>query len=335
MELNYNKFSYKDIEYPNNVKICKRAKVDIGLRCNLKCGFCYYKHNLNDKETPFNIIKERIDFLSRYTDDFDLSGGEPTIHRNFFDIIEYCKSKSETAKVSTLTNGILFQNYDFMKKAKDKGLSEILFSLHSVNDIHDNLVGANGAFKKILKSIENAQKLNIRVRINSVITNTNYKYVDNLFFDVVENINPFELNFLPLNYFSDAKNNEKIDYNILLEPIKNYINKSKIKYINVRYVPYCFMSGYEKHVVGYFQHIYDIYDWNPALYDYLEPTFENMINRCKNAREHFYYKNKECFNCKFFNICDGIEKQNKDIKLNPISGIKIKNILEYRSDFYD
>lgn len=337
MEINYNKFSFKDIYYPNE-PICRRAKVDIGLRCNANCGFCYYKHNLNDKELSFDIIKSRIDFLSKYTDDFDISGGEPTIHSKFFDIIKYCKSKSEntnSSKVSCLTNGIKFQDIEFMKKAQQSGLSEILFSLHSVNEIHDNLTGIKGSFDKILKSINNAKELGIKVRINAVVTNSNYKFIDNLYFDLLENINPFELNFLPLNYFSDAENNEKIDYNILLEPIKKFILKSKIKYINVRYVPYCFMIGFEKHVVGYFQHIYDIYDWNSALYDYLEPTLDNMINCCKNAREHHYYKNKDCFKCKYFNICDGVEKQIKDIKLNPIIDNKITNIIEFRSKFYD
>ena len=113
-----------------------------------------------------------------------------------------------------------------MKKAQQSGLSEILFSLHSVNEIHDNLTGIKGSFDKILKSINNAKELGIKIRINAVVTNSNYKFIDNLYFDLLENINPFELNFLPLNYFSDAENNEKIDYNILLEPIKKFILKS-------------------------------------------------------------------------------------------------------------
>lgn len=325
------KLSVAGVVLPEDQQICSRAKLDTGTLCNYKCYFCYYKSQLN-VNTPFDIIKKRIDKLySLGCRDFDLSGGESSIHPDFFKILEYLNKLQ--VNVSCLTNGFKFSDINFMRRAVDLGINDILFSLHSVGKIHDEIVGKKRAFNKIMQAIENAKKLNIRIRFNSTITNKNYRLVDNEYFDVVEQLEPFEMNFLPLNYF--AENNKKfgINYNIILEPIKKFIDKSKIKYINVRYVPFCYMVGYEKHVVGYFQHIYDIYDWNICYYDYIESNLDNLRKKAIENRCYSYIKDDECKKCKYFYICDGYEKF-VDSKSNPQSGEKIKNVLNYRMDFW-
>lgn len=317
-------------ELPND-EICKRAKLDTGTLCNYKCFFCYYKSKLNEL-TNFDEIKKRIDKLYQLgCREFDLSGGESSIHPDFFKILEYLNSLN--VKISMLSNGYFFSKFENLEKAKNLGLSEILFSVHSVDEVHDEIVGKSGAFEKILKAILNAKKLNLKIRINSTITNKNLHLIDNKFFDFIEKIQPFELNFLPLNYFDENTESYNIDYENLLKPIKNFIDKSSIKLINVRYVPFCYMKGYEKNVVGYYQHIFDIYDWNIAYYHYKESNKENLLNLAKNSRIYNYNKSNKCLKCKYFYICDGIEPQvNSDFKPEP--GEKIKDILFYRHNFY-
>lgn len=318
-----------------NEKFCTRAKLDTGTLCNYKCYFCYYKKQLNIN-TPFEIIQKRIDTLYDLgCRDFDLSGGESTVHPDFFKILEYLNKLN--VKISCLTNGSTFHNMDYLKKAYDFGLNDILFSLHSVYETHDKMVGKSNAYKKIIKAIENAKQLNILVRFNSTITDINYKLVDNEYFDVVESLNPFEMNFLPLNYFSQNHNSQGLNYEVILEPIKRFIDKSKIKLINVRYVPFCHMVGYEKHVVGYYQHLFDIYDWNLAYYEYKESSIENLKSQAALNRKMSYMKIDACKSCKYFYICDGIEPQvikNFSESFKPVVGEKIKNVLFYRQNFF-
>lgn len=291
--------------------VCKRAKLDIGTLCNYKCYFCYYSNRLNET-TSFETIKARIDKLYALgCRDFDLSGGEPTIHKDFFKILEYLGSLG--VKVSCLTNGQKFSDFEFLKRAYDFGIKEILFSLHSTETRHEQITGIKGSFAKILKAIENAKKLGILVRLNSTICRMNCDIVDTDYFKLVELIKPFEMNFLPLNYFESTNQNEFNDYGILLGGVNKFIDNCKSSVtlkeliINVRYVPFCYMRGYETYVKGYLQHAYEPRDWNLCWYHYLPDTLENFRTQVLENRIRSYRKFDECLKCRFFKECDGIE----------------------------
>lgn len=340
----YNTSSTSKIEVDYNESFCNRAKLDTGTNCNYNCSFCYYGDKLN-QVTNFDIIKKRIDNLVKIgIKEADLSGGESSIHKDWFKILDYCKLNN--LKISTLSNGSKFKNEDFLIKSKEHGLEEILFSVHGYeSDVHDKIVDHNGAFNSIVESIKLAHKHDIRVRINCTVTNENFNGLDTKFVELMKMLNPIEVNFLTLNYWDNAGKHEPIDYNYITPKIKKSIDKLKefVKYINVRYTPYCFMEGYEKYVCNYYQHIYDVYDWNIAAYrneidveKYLKDERLYMHNIAKENRLRSYYKTSECFKCKHFYICDGIEKTiPSDIKLHPKDETKITNPNHYRKKFYD
>jgi hypothetical protein len=121
-----------------------------------------------------------------------------------------------------------------------------------------------------------------------------------------------QLNYLPLNYWDNAENLNTENYKKLSDAIKKSIdNLDRDIQVNVRYIPFCFMKGYENYVKDIPQHIYDLKDWNIAAYKY-EPL-ENIFKIAYENRLNTYYKPRKCFGCKYFNECDGIEKQYKDI----------------------
>lgn len=287
-------------KWPENLKTCKRAKLDTGTFCNYKCYFCYYKNSLNQK-TPYNTILQRIEKLENLgCRDFDLSGGEPTLHENFFDILKLLQSKKY--KISCVTNGSMFANIDFIKRAKDLGLSEVLFSLHSGNaSIYNFLTGSKG-FNRIIKAIENTNSLDIKVRLNSTILKENYDL--NNFKDTIKNFNISQINFLPFNNFEQTKLNQNIDFSQIMK----FIGNTKIE-TNIRYIPFCFLpESYHKNIKNYYQHIFDLSDWNIAWYNYIPDTYENINNSILQNRSLYYFKTKKCFTCKYNLICDGFKK---------------------------
>jgi radical SAM protein with 4Fe4S-binding SPASM domain len=337
----YNELSNK-LEIDRKEPINERAKLDTGTHCNYRCEFCYYKTQLNDV-TEFDVIKKRVDYLVACgIKEVDLSGGESSIHKQWFDILDYCKSKN--LKISTLSNGYKFANKDFLKKSKEHGLEEILFSVHGYDkDSHNTLVGHRKGFENIVQAIENAHELGILVRINCTVTHSNYFNLPTKFVKLVKKLNPFEINFLTLNYWNDAKTQQTIDYSKVMPFVKETIDilKDDVEVINVRYTPYCFMKGYEKYVCNYYQHIYDIYDWNIAVYNgdidpevYRKDPYKAMYDSAAFKRNNTYYKKHECLDCKYYYICDGVEKQIKDVDLKPEPGEKITKVNFYREKWY-
>ena len=339
----YNVASIDKIEKNLNEPICNRGKVNSGFFCNYDCSFCYYKKHLTEK-TSFDVIKKRVDYLVECgIDEFDLSGGESTILPFWFELLDYIKSKPHK-RISCLTNGSILANYDFFKKSKEHGLEEVLFSLHGHNEeVHDKIVGRKGAFNKMLKAIENAKQLDIMIRINCTVCVENKDHLEKEYFELLDMIKPFEVNFITLNYWHDANKQEPIDYTEITKEIKTTIDKVKsfIPIINVRYTPFCFMKGYEEYVCNTYQHVYDPYDWNIGVYnenrtpeEYKKDKLQALYDQAANDRLQTSWKNKECLRCKHYYICDGFEKQ-IDMKVESDEGEKITDPMFYSKGFYN
>lgn len=322
-------------------KICERAKIFTGPLCNYKCTFCYYKNQLNNRES-LSEIKKQIDLAYNYgIKSIDFSGGESSVEPIWFDLLKYSKDKFKY--LSCLSHGGKFSDKEFLIKSKSLGLKEILFSLHgSTAAVHDKITQKEGSFNNILKAISNANDLGILVRINCTISIDNYKYINT---NLIKELKPFQFNFIIVNYFSDntISNTNRIDYKTITPYIHTYIDnlKDTIQYINVRYVPFCFMEGYEKYVIDYMQLPYDLYDWNIAFYHNsirlainnknYEEKLDDLWQAAKHHRIKSYNKPLECLKCKYFYICDGMEKSLNE-PIYPKIGEKITNPLYYCRD---
>jgi hypothetical protein len=59
-----------------------------------------------------------------------------------------------------------------------------------------------------------------------------------------------------------------------------------------------------------------------------------MYTAAANKRNASYYKNRECMECQYYYICDGIEKQITTAVPIPVKGDKITNPNHYRKGYY-
>ena len=79
--------------------------------CNFKCGYCLpdgYKIDKSDNRTFINI--EEIGRLARALSELGVSkirltGGEPTVRKDFFEIVKIIKENSGIKKTVITTNG--------------------------------------------------------------------------------------------------------------------------------------------------------------------------------------------------------------------------------------
>lgn len=136
-------------------------------KCNLNCIYCCVEHDRPIKELStqqiFNIIDElHIAGIKKIV----LSGGEPLIRNDIYEIIDYIKSKKIICDL--VTNGTLIKD----KIDKLKKLNTLAISLDG-NRIDNDKNRGIGTFDRAIEGLKAAIKNNILVRLNCVIVKNN------------------------------------------------------------------------------------------------------------------------------------------------------------------
>ena len=142
--------------------------------CNFKCGYCLpdgYKIDKSDNRTFINI--EEIGRLARALSELGVSkirltGGEPTVRKDFFEIIKIIKENSGIKKTVITTNGYRLDK--IANDIKNSGLDGINISIDSLNAETFKKITGHDRLEEILRGIKNLQKLNFKnIKINAVL----------------------------------------------------------------------------------------------------------------------------------------------------------------------
>jgi uncharacterized radical SAM superfamily Fe-S cluster-containing enzyme len=141
------------------------ANVDLTNRCNLKCPICFANANSAgyvyepDYDTVVKMLQMLRDQRPVPCPAVQFSGGEPTIHPRFFDIIKVARQMG-FAQVQAATNGIKFaESVEFGQKAHDAGLNTIYLQFDGLrSEIYKRARGKDLLDVK-QKAIENLRKV--------------------------------------------------------------------------------------------------------------------------------------------------------------------------------
>lgn len=111
------------------------AQMVVIRRCNLSCGYC---NEFDETSAPVDadVLRGRIDKLKELgTFSLELTGGEPMMHPDIFDLIAYAR-KRDFYKVMMISNAYLL-NEAKVKRLNDAGLMEMQVSVDGVmpNDV--------------------------------------------------------------------------------------------------------------------------------------------------------------------------------------------------------
>lgn len=129
----------------------------------------------------FNEIKNTIDVAvdQHGVNNILLSGGEPTIHPDFFRILEHIKSKS--VQLSLLTNALRLADDTFSQRMFsiiDGREIDVTVAFHShIPELHDILTQTPGSYHKSMIGVRNMLKHGVRLSIKNNIVNANYQYL--------------------------------------------------------------------------------------------------------------------------------------------------------------
>ena len=218
--------------------------------CNFKCGYCLpdgYKIDKSDNRTFINT--EEIKRLARALSELGVSkirltGGEPTIRKDFFEIIKIIKENSGIKKTVITTNGYKLDK--IANDIKNSGLDGINISIDSLDPKTFKKITGHDRLEEILRGIKNLQKLNFKnIKINAVLlkeindseqdfdswaqfiknNEIDFRYIELM--QTGDNLDYFNKYHVPSKKFTDYLNNN----NWIIQtfgkdagPAKNYLN---------------------------------------------------------------------------------------------------------------
>lgn len=143
------------LSYP--LVIPEQAYFSLTGRCNLKCKMCNVVRDSDSSELELSTdeCKKMINEIARLgIDHLVLSGGEPLMRQDLFELIGYASKRIRL--VDMITNGQLIDN-GTAARLISSGLRHITFSLDGLEKSHDAVRG-KGVFKKTIESIDLVNK---------------------------------------------------------------------------------------------------------------------------------------------------------------------------------
>lgn len=154
----------------------RSLEVAVTYRCNSGCEQCscrlsFDKERERNEKLTLDEFKKAIDqAVELGAFQFSINGGEPMLEEGIvYELIRYIK-KHHKRLVMLCTNGTLL-NKGKIAKLRDCGLDGIKMGFDSAFEAFHDKNRVKGSYKKILENIDQCKKNNIRVSLNTILTN--------------------------------------------------------------------------------------------------------------------------------------------------------------------
>lgn len=151
-------------------------------RCNLKCSHCYHNAEGNSSHfaNPFemmlddvrSMLEDLINTSNKWhmTPQLNISGGEPLMREDLYQILKLIKRKKIACKL--LTNGTLITS-EVARDLYSLGIRALQISLDGAKNRHNKLRGADFAYDKAIEGIENSSNVGIKVNVSMTALKSN------------------------------------------------------------------------------------------------------------------------------------------------------------------
>jgi len=159
--------------------------IELLLRCNLKCSFCYASSTSTAKRSYelktdeiFNIISQA---KNMGVNDIDLTGGEPLLHPDILKIVKEIHNQGLLLTIQTNAT-LIEENLDLIDYLKS--ITDDVRVFVSINGgtakTHDELYGVKGAFDKAVKGIKILTSNGIKTCIATTYQKKNFDEIPDI-----------------------------------------------------------------------------------------------------------------------------------------------------------
>jgi AdoMet-dependent heme synthase len=160
-----------------------QVQIEITGRCNMQCEHCRAAHEM-PVDMPIEQAVKVIRFARQFSPDYKeivVSGGEPLIHQNFYEMLKAVRENGGDF-VTLTTNGSLMTDchLDFIESLEFKRFI-LSVSLDSLDpEEHDSFRKFPGAFRRALHAVRMIVKRNLPNVMTSVRTTLHPNQIDQM-----------------------------------------------------------------------------------------------------------------------------------------------------------
>jgi His-Xaa-Ser system radical SAM maturase HxsC len=226
----------------------------ICFKCNNRCISCItdFLEHKNNPTLTMDQIKEIINNIDKEAETIDFNGGEPTLRKDFFDILLYTNKMLPNTTIQLLTNARMFSYLEYMNSFIKLNIKNINFfaSLYGHNSkVHDAITRAPGSFAQTVKGIKNLLNSGQNVEVRVIINKINYKYLKEIAEFILANFsNAFRVVFVNMKFTGEAYKNRNlvfIDYSSVSHFAQQAVDILKDR-MNVRlyHFPLCIIDEF-------------------------------------------------------------------------------------------
>lgn len=156
-------------------------------RCNLACSHCYQDGKVRPElslDQVFAILKELEATFEAWNETYglvlrprlQLTGGEPLLWHNIFDLIDLAKGMGFA--ISMLTNGTLVSE-EIADEIAEREVDLVQVSMEGTKPVHDRIRG-EGAYDAAASGIRRLSRRGQFVSVNATLSKMNCEDVDDL-----------------------------------------------------------------------------------------------------------------------------------------------------------
>ncbi len=283
--------------------------IKVGYTCNNDCFHCVIadkrrgliREGKSTDRTIEEIMDHIKDAINQKAETVVLTGGEITIRREFFQILDF--AAKNVSHINLQTNGRMFFYDEYVNKVISYPNVNATIAIHSCKPkVHEWITGAKGSFEQTIQGIKNLIKAGMKNRIGGkiVISKLNMDHIS----DIVQMCNDIGLKSINIA-FPHAMGNAKLNFydcipkysEIADEIIKT--TKLSIKlgmHIDWEAIPLCFLKGYETFAS-------ELIMVEHAVLKDLTHTDQNYTKARQTTAKR---KGPQCKECRCNNICEGV-----------------------------
>mgnify|MGYP003249083410 FL=1 len=221
------------------------ANIMINGKCNLKCTYCFANNAYLESNMTIENVKTAVEFiLKRNVERIGIIGGEPTLHPQLREILQYLCDNEDVKEAVLFSNGILLNNYwEELQNEKMKVLVNFNASTMMANSLYSRMLENIKAASQKYMGIER-----IALGLNIYDSQMDFEYI----FKILETtgIKTLRLSVVVPNYSVDESNTslekyesmKDITYDIICEALKRGIHP----HFDCNLIPKCIFSVDEK-----------------------------------------------------------------------------------------